>query len=140
MIQAIATILDFAPAHWSSGTRMVAIALADRVNHEWLAWPGLGDIARRTGLDERQVRRHLRQLEAEGVIRLMGQRVTGGKAGSNLWEWMWTMTGRSGRADIHDPLRADMGVRPSTRARADIHDPRTVITNHQLEPSPGHVA
>lgn len=91
MIRCIALVLDFAPDHWSSGTRMVALALADRVNQDWEAWPSLEDIARRTGLSTRQVRVHLRQLETEGVIQNCGQRIIGNHAYSNLWIWMWRL-------------------------------------------------
>lgn len=90
-IQAISLVLDFAPAHWNTGTRMVAIALADRVNQDWQAWPSLADISRRTGLSTRQVRVHLRQLEAEGIIANQGQRIIGAHAYSNLWIWLWKL-------------------------------------------------
>lgn len=88
-IHAMTMVLDFAPSHWSSGTRMVAIALADRVNQEWLAWPSLEDLARRTGLSTRQVRSHLRQLETEGVIVQNVQRRPNGTRQTNLWTWLW---------------------------------------------------
>jgi predicted transcriptional regulator len=82
-------VLDFAPQHWSSGTRLVAIALADRVNQDWQAWPSLNDIARRTGLSTRQVRTHLRTLEQEGVIVQTVQRRANGSRQTNLWTWLW---------------------------------------------------
>ena len=73
-------VLDFAPAHWSSGCRMVAMALADRVNQDWQAWPSLDDLARRSGISTRQVRTYLRQLEDEGVIACHGQRIVNAQA------------------------------------------------------------
>lgn len=85
----MALVLDFAPAHWSSGLRMVALALADRVNQDYEAWPSLEDLSRRSGICERQVRKHLRQLESEGIIRNCGQRIIGTQAYSNLWIWLW---------------------------------------------------
>lgn len=91
MIQAMATVLDFAPDHWNSGTRMVAIALADRVNSEWQCWPSIADIRRRTGLSERMVQYHLRYLEEEGVIHCGGQRYIDGHGLSNLWTWLWRL-------------------------------------------------
>ena len=93
MIAAMATVLDFAPEEWSSGTRMVAIALADRVNSDRQAWPALSDLARRTGLSERQVRRNLRILEDAGVIRCEGQRWVGDNPVSNVWTWLWVLPG-----------------------------------------------
>ena len=55
MIQAIALVLDFAPAHWSSSTRMVAVALGDYVNTDSsYAWPSVANLARRSGISTRQ--------------------------------------------------------------------------------------
>jgi DNA-binding Lrp family transcriptional regulator len=79
---------------------MVALALADRVNQDWEAWPSLEDIARRTGLSPRQVRTHLRQLETEGVIENRGQRVINAQATSNLWIWLWRL---EAWAEVHFP-------------------------------------
>jgi hypothetical protein len=92
MIQAIAMVLDFSPEHWSPGTRMVAVALADRVNQDKQAWPSIADLSRRTGLSARMVKYHLRVLEDAGVIVNHGQRVIGGKRVSNLWTWRWLAT------------------------------------------------
>jgi len=92
VIQAMATVLDFAPDHWHAGTRLVAIALADRVNGDWQAWPSVADLSRRTGLSERVVQRYLRYLEAEGVIHCHGQRYIDGHGVSNLWTWMWRLS------------------------------------------------
>jgi DNA-binding IclR family transcriptional regulator len=88
-------VLDFAPAHWTSGTRLVALALADRVNQDWEAWPSLEDIARRSGLSTRQVRTHLRLLEQERIITCQGQRVVGPHATTNLWTWLWKLDHRA---------------------------------------------
>jgi hypothetical protein len=47
VIQAIALVLDFAPAHWSPSTRMVAVALGDYVNTDSsYAWPSVANLAR----------------------------------------------------------------------------------------------
>lgn len=89
-------VLDFAPDHWTTGTRMVAIALADRVNGDTSeCFPSIADISRRTGIKERQVQRHLRQLEDEGVIARLGQRKKpDGTLGSNTYRWcLWITLG-----------------------------------------------
>lgn len=87
MIQAIALVLDFAPEHWTSGTRMVAIALADYANTDTgEAWPSVRNIARRSGLSERQVQRHLRIIEEDGWIR-RGNPLRAGRPGTTLWIW-----------------------------------------------------
>lgn len=84
VIQAIALVLDFAPVHWSSSTRMVAIALADYANTDTgHCWPSIANLSRRTGLSNRQVQRCLREIEADGWI----ERTAVHKVGTNLWIW-----------------------------------------------------
>lgn len=93
MIQAIATVLDFAPAAWTPAQRIVAVALADRVNPDTLeCYPSIADVSRRTGLSPRQVQRILRQLEKEGVVTRLGQKTDGTKWGANRWVWRMTVT------------------------------------------------
>lgn len=97
-IHAITAVLDFAPDHWNAGTRMVAVAIADRVNMDegGKCWPSLNDLSRRTGLSTRQVRTHLRIIESDGWIQCLGQRPgAGGQPVSNLWIWrQWLQVGR----------------------------------------------
>ena len=84
MIQAIALVLDFAPAHWSPSTRMVAIALADYANSDTgQCWPSIATLSRRSGVSGRQVQRCLREIEADGWI----ERTRFHKVGTNLWIW-----------------------------------------------------
>ena len=84
MIQAIALVLDFAPAHWTPSTRMVAIALADYSNGDnGLAWPSIANLSRRSGVSVRQVQRCLRDIEADGWIVKAGIH----SRGTNLWIW-----------------------------------------------------
>ena len=84
MIQAIALVLDFAPAHWTPSTRMVAIALADYSNGDnGLAWPSVANLSRRSGVSVRQVQRCLRDIEADGWIVKAGIH----NRGTNLWIW-----------------------------------------------------
>lgn len=112
MIQAVSTVLDFAPAEWSPGKRLVAIAVADRVNAETLeCFPSMADIARRTGLSERQVRRYMRELEAENIVVLKERRYNN----SNVWIWTFTALPtffeKVGNVVNLKPMGADMGVR-----------------------------
>lgn len=100
-IQQVALVLDFAPPHWSSGIRMVAIALGERVNENYIAFPGLADMARRTGLSTRMVRRYLAELEAENVIERLPN-FKENRQTSNLYTWLW-------RVDKHT-----LGRTPST--------------------------
>lgn len=87
-------VLDFAPSHWSSGLRLVALAMADRVNGDTQeCWPSVADLARRTGLKPRMVQTYLRQLEFEGVVTNLGQRKNkDGTPGSNVWRWNLLIT------------------------------------------------
>ena len=88
-IRALATVLDFAPEHWTTGTRMVAVALADHVNHDGQAWPAIDTLARRAGVSPRMAQYHLRQLEADGWI-TRTPRLVDGRQRANLWTWrMW---------------------------------------------------
>ena len=88
MIQAIATVLDFAPPHWSSGVRMTAVVLGDYANGDTAAcWPSVSSIARRTGLSERQVQRNLRTIEADGWITKAPETLHP-QVGTNLWIWV----------------------------------------------------
>jgi len=89
-IHALTMVLDFAPAYWNSGTRVVAMALADRVNpDDWTCWPSLEDMARRTGLSIRHVQKHLAFLQQEGIIMRQERRRDNGSQQSNLWIWLW---------------------------------------------------
>lgn len=102
MIQAIVTVLDFAPKHWSSGTQLVAIALADRVNGDTFeCWPSIADVCRRTRMDRRTVQRHIRTLEQDGVLTNLGQRIgRNGHPASNVWRWNLLVTLDRGAAVV----------------------------------------
>lgn len=129
MIQAIAMVLDFAPSHWSSGTRMVAICVADYANSDsgW-AWPSVRSMARRTGLSERQVQRHLRIIEADGWIRQGADTV--GK--TTLWIWERRIRLDDSRGDTHvtpgvtpaSPHARGTGVTPTS--------PNPLVLNHHV--------
>ena len=99
MIQAIAMVLDFAPDHWTSGTRLVAICLGDYANSDsgW-AWPSIRSISRRTGLSERQVQRHIRIIEADGWIRQGSKTV--GKTTLWIWERRLSLVDKRGDTDV----------------------------------------
>lgn len=134
MIRAVSAVLDFAPDHWTPAVRIVALALADRVNHEHQCWPSIADIARRTGLDPRSVQRQLRIIEADGWVERVGQRRTGcGQPVSNLWIWRhWpdggvTPVPGGGVAWVSPPPRGG-GVAPVS--------PKPSSLNHKREPSP----
>src|SRR5262249_29556312 len=51
-----------------STERLVLLALADRCNGSGMCWPGLTDLAQRTGLGLRDVRKVLRRLERQKLV------------------------------------------------------------------------
>ena len=129
MIQAIAMVLDFAPSHWSSGTRMVAVCLADYANTDTgHAWPSVFNLSRRTGLSERMVQRHLRVIEADGWIVKGPER-----QGSTLWIWARRVRLDDSRGDTSvtggvtsvSPPHRGGGVTPAS--------PKPLVLNHQMK-------
>ena len=130
MIQAVATILDFAPNHWNASTRLVALALADRVNPDSLeCFPSLKDISRRTGLSERYIQRILRQLETENVIVCMGQRrMKSGSPGSNVWVWKYLITLGKPQTGVNNGPPGGAAHRPPHGGRRIDHPKRN--NNH----------
>ena len=53
----------------SSGERLVLVALADRADEDGHCWPSAAWLGRKTGLNERTVRRHLDTLDERGLLR-----------------------------------------------------------------------
>jgi DNA-binding transcriptional ArsR family regulator len=82
----MAQVLDFSPRRWSSGLRLVALVLADHASGEGACFPSISTLARRSGLSPRHVQRHLRILEAEGVIEIEAV-FKKGRQTSNLFTW-----------------------------------------------------
>jgi hypothetical protein len=135
MIQAIAMVLDFAPPHWSSGTRMVAICVADYANSDtgW-AWPSVRNMARRTGLSERQVQRHLRIIEADGWIRQGWTpqiKMTPGR--TTLWIWERRIRLDDSRGDTHVTPGVTPASPPARGAGVTPTSPNPLVLNHQLK-------
>ena len=129
MIQAISMVLDFAPEHWTSGTRMVAICVADYANSDsgW-AWPSVRNMARRTGLSERQVQRHLRIIEADGWIRQGADTV--GK--TTLWIWERRLRLDDTGGDMHVTPRVTP-TSPSQRGTGvTCTSPNPLVLNHHV--------
>jgi hypothetical protein len=82
-IQAMVTVLDFAPEHWSSGKRLVGIVIADHADRDGYCWPSLETVARRSGLSVRLARKYLSELEAEGWL------IRNSRSGSSN-AYLWT--------------------------------------------------
>ena len=90
-LQALTMVLDFAPHTWNSSKRLVAMAVADRVNKENYTWCSYSDIERRTGLSRRQCVRIMNELVAEGIIAREKRERDNGSQASNMWIWLWTL-------------------------------------------------
>lgn len=84
---AVLAVLELAPPEWSSGLRIVAVALAERVDAAGQAWPSVEDIARRSGLRWRHVTRHLHTLEAAGWVTITHRAAGSGRSATNLYAW-----------------------------------------------------
>jgi hypothetical protein len=50
------------------GRLLLLLALADHANEDWIAWPKMPKLARKSRLSERQAERVVRELEADGEI------------------------------------------------------------------------
>ena len=90
-LQAMTMVLDFAPQHWNPSKRLVALAVADRINNEQFTWCSYADIQARTGLSRRRVIDLMNQLVVEGIIARETRRRENGSQQSNLWMWLWTL-------------------------------------------------
>lgn len=51
-----------------SGKKLVLLALADMANDEGICWPSIQSLCKRTGLSERAIQLHLRELQAAGLL------------------------------------------------------------------------
>lgn len=116
-IAAITTVFDRAPAEWPSGQRLVALALADRVNENGTAWPKLATLAAMTGLSPRNISRHLAALEEQGWIARETRTGDTGRQTSNLYRWTAPLPGGMTPAS---PLTPVAGV-THTAPRDDAH-------------------
>lgn len=127
------TVFDFAPVHWNTSTRLVALVIADHVgdsNNQ--CHPSVRRIATRSGLSVRQVQREIRILEAEGVLQVI-PRFDNNRQTSNAYLWI-TSALLSGTGDIGDMGEGDTHVTP----RGDTHvrdgGDIDVIQNHHKNP------
>lgn len=136
-IAAIATVFEAAPTDWPSGMRLVALALADRVNDTGLAWPKLGTLAAMTGLSARNVSRHLAALEDAGWITRETRTGDTGRQTSNLYRFVGPI-----RASIPtgvtptSPLTPTSGTTPTTgRDDAHVMGPMTPTSGTGMTPT-----
>jgi len=95
-VVAVHMVLTYAPPEWSSGMRLVAIAIGERINDKAgpTTWCSVRDIAERTGLETRTVRRYTAALIEAGVINREerpGDRLPNR---TNLWTWVWKVRGQ----------------------------------------------
>lgn len=65
------------------GKRLVLLSLCDRANEGGVCFPSVNDICRRCCLSERQVQRHLKELEAKD--QLISRKLQKGRNGVNVY-------------------------------------------------------
>lgn len=96
----------------SSGGRLVVLlALADHANDDWIAWPKLPALAKKSRLSERQVERVLKALEKDGEIEAPPLRQVGKdhpfRIRQNVGDGSSTpATGQPDTGDAANPTRA----------------------------------
>jgi hypothetical protein len=101
---AVLAVLEHAPA-WPSRVWKVAVCLAERVDGTTSqAWPSVADLARRSQVDARHVRRALRELEAAGWITADRQKAPNGRDSATVYTW-------------HPPVIVDLVERMGRGAR-----------------------
>lgn len=66
--------------------RFVLLALADRADDDGFCWPGIANLAVKTGLSTSSVKRSIRYLEAESVLRRAPRWTTAGDQTSNMYQ------------------------------------------------------
>jgi DNA-binding transcriptional ArsR family regulator len=110
----------------SSNERLVLLALADRCNGAGVCWPGLTDLAGRTGLSRRTIRRILRRLERHKVV------VTDRRRGRTS---RYHLSLNDPASEVNTPDTTDRGIgrssgvnTPDTRVRRTLKNPQTIRT------------
>jgi hypothetical protein len=117
--------LDHSKAAGSA--RFVLVALADRADDDGCCWPSLADIARRTTLSERQVRRRIGELVKLGeLVRVKpgGGTHPGSKVG------LTTRYRINADADTRTPMTGYEGQYPDAHDRVSSADTRTPMTRY----------
>lgn len=75
---------------WENGRgtaaqRLVLLALADSANDDGECWPGMGTIAKKTGVSVRSVHRAIGALEQAGLVEVQERRRSNGSYTSHLY-------------------------------------------------------
>jgi len=137
-IRAMVSVFDFAPNHWDTSTRLVALVIADHVNDSTgECHPSVSRIAYRSGLSARQVRRILARLENENVIQRITRFENNRQTSNN---YLWTnLVDLPIRGDIDDRGESDMRDRGGDvthdRGGGDTHDRQNPKRNTPNEPA-----
>lgn len=126
---------------------LVLISLAERANESGEAWPSHKDLAKRSRVSERQIRRSMKKLIESGEVEQI-HRYSPGRPTRYRMTWMPCprrsrsckgAAKRTAAADMNSghqrPVSPDSGVHNDRTASASIN--KEPSTNHQTEPS-GH--
>lgn len=68
-----------------STTKHVLLALADHADDEGICWPGIKGVARKTGIKDRMVQRHISRLVSLGLLSVEPQTRPDGGRGTNRY-------------------------------------------------------
>jgi hypothetical protein len=127
-VQAMSWVLEHAPKGTSPAKRLVLLGLANHADPDGTeAFPSIGTLSRYAGISERQVKRLLIDLEADGVIERGDQEAALRKIGrKDRCPVVWTLV------DLHRMHSAD-GVTdcPSPLERGDISGSRGDISTER---------
>jgi len=86
-VRMITTVFAWgAGADWTSGRRLVPLALADQANDQGRCWPGIDRIAEKCGLARETAVRHLQTLAKDGWIVIVKRRAAGGMFRTNHYQ------------------------------------------------------
>lgn len=116
--------------------RLVMLALADHADDEGLCYPSINRLCKRTGLSERAVQKHVKELEVLGYL---SRGMNEGKRGVNTY--LLTPARRAPPHDVHPARRAPLpphDVHPTPARRAP-EPSRTIIepsNKDQSSPDP----
>lgn len=104
--------------------KLVAVAIADMANDDGFCWPSLPKLAKRCGLSEDSVRRHIRKMEIAGIL-THSSRFVDGRQSSNSYQFAEVLPVEGVHAripmvcvDATPPLHGRQGD-PGTGARGE---------------------
>ena len=117
-----------------SGAKLLLIAIANYANDSNAAWPSKATLAKDTCMSKQAVLRHLRDLQAQGLVTIEERKLGNTNLSSVIW---LRMEGSGQRTEVeHDGMVDDGGRQPELPTRQpelprgrQPELPRTIIKN-----------